>query len=179
MPSKEFAKLFFPFDEKLNENPNPNKAYRKDDGSLMVSLAVRNKPKAIEMAYQRTYAEPLDWLYTQFKDWAILYYATIAHNQEKDAREAEFYREVIAAYDGQVPSFHLEIFDKIPVMVWDFHSLMAVIHLVFGLLVTDDKQPLRSCKYCNRAFIAQHPKAEFCTHGCKNKFNVYKSRGKN
>ena len=179
MPSKEFAKQFFPFEDKINENPSPNRAYRKDDGSLMVSLAVRNKPKAIEMAYQRTYAEPMDWLYTQFKDWAILYYATIAHNQEKDAREAEFYREVIAAYDGQVPSFHLEIFDKIPVMVWDFHSLMAVIHLVFGLLVTDDKQPLRSCKYCNRAFIVQHPKAEFCTHGCKNKHNVYKSRGKN
>ena len=178
MPSKDYAKMFFPFDEKLNENPNPNRHYTKDDGSIMVSLAVRNKPKAIEMCYQRSYAEPLDWLYTQFKDWAILYYAAIAHNNEKDAREAEFYREVIAAYDGNVPSFHLEIFDKIPVMVWDFHSLMTVIHLVFGLMVTDDNQPLRSCKYCNRAFIAQHPKAEFCTHGCKNKFNVYKSRGK-
>ena len=106
----------------------------------------------------------MDWLYTQFKDWAILYYATIAHNQEKDAREAEFYREVIAAYDSNVPSFHLEIVDKIPVMVWDFHSLMAVIHLVFGLLVTDDKRPLRSCKYCNRAFIVQLFKPTKCVN---------------
>ena len=178
MLSKEYAKNFFPFDEKLNENPNPNKRYVKDDGSIMVSLAVRNKPKAVEMAYQRNYTEPYNWLYTQFKDWAVLFYSTLAHSTEKDAREAEFYREVIAAYDGNVPSFHLEIFDKVPVLVWDFPSLMMVIHLVFGLMITDEKQPLRCCKYCNRAFIAQHPKAEFCQHGCKNKFNVYKNRDK-
>jgi hypothetical protein len=107
MPSKEYVKTFFPFDDKLNENPNPNRHYTKTDSSIMVSLAVRNKPKAIEMCYQRTYAEPLDWLYTQFKDWAILYYSALAHGEEKDPREAEFYREVIAAYDGNVPSFHI------------------------------------------------------------------------
>ncbi|MCL1882333.1 MAG: hypothetical protein FWF81_01080 [Defluviitaleaceae bacterium] len=178
MPSKEYAKIFFPFDETLNTDPNPYKRYPKDDGSIMVSLAVRNKPKAIEMCYQRGYAEPLDWLYTQFKDWAILYYAALAHSEEKDPEEAEFYRDVIAAYDGNVPSFHIEIFDK-PTLVWDFHSLMTVIHLVFGLMITDDKQPLRSCKHCNRAFIATHPRAEFCTHQCKNKYNVYKTRAKN
>lgn len=179
MLSKEYAKIFFPFDEKLNENPNPNRHYPKDDGSIMVSLAVRNKPKAIEMSYRRSYAEPFDWLYHQFKDWAVLYHAALEHGEEKDPIEAEFYREVVAAYDGNVPSFHIEIFDKTPVMVWDFHSLMMVIHLVFGLMITDDKQPLRRCKHCFRAFVAKHPKAEFCTHGCKNKYNVYKSRDKN
>ena len=50
--------------------------------------------------------------------------------------------------------------------------------LVFGLMITDEKQPLRFCKYCNRMFIAKHPKAEFCRHECRNKFNVYKSRDK-
>jgi hypothetical protein len=176
MPSKEYAKTFFPFDENLNVNSNPKKHYTKNDGAIMVSLAARSKPIAIEMCYRRGYAEPFDWLYTQFKDWAVLYYATLAHGEEKDPQEAEFYRDVIAAYDGNVPSFHIEIFDKIPTLVWDFHSLMMVIHLVFGLMITDDKQPLRSCKHCNRVFIAKHPKAEFCQHGCKNKYNVYKSR---
>jgi hypothetical protein len=37
----------------------------------MVSLTARTKPKAVEMAYQQTYAESADWLFTQFKDWAI------------------------------------------------------------------------------------------------------------
>ena len=84
MPSKEYAKLFFPFDDKLNENPNPNRRYAKEDGGI----------------------------------------------------------------------------------------------LCLGPMITDDNQPLRSCKYCNRAFIAKHPKAEYCKPSCKNKHNVYKNRGK-
>lgn len=180
MPSKEYAKLFFPFDDKLNENPNPNRRYVKEGGGIMVSLAARTKPKAVEMAYQQTYAESADWLFTQFKDWAIIFVGSFLHYElvdTKEAEDAELYRQAIAAFDGNVPSFHIELFDK-PVMVWDFHSLMAVIHLVLGLMITDDNQPLRSCKYCNRAFVAKHPKAEYCKPSCKNKHNVYKSRGK-
>ena len=180
MPSKEYAKLFFPFEDKINENPNPNRRYIKEDGSIMVSLAARTKPKAIEMVYQQTYAESADWLFTQFKDWAIIFVGSILHYElvdTKEAETAEVFRQAVAAFDGNVPSFHIELFGK-PVMVWDFHSLMAVIHLVLGLLITDDNQPLRSCKYCNRAFVAKHPKAEYCKPSCKNKHNVYKSRGK-
>ena len=155
MSSKEYAKLFFPFDDKLNENPNPNRRYIKEDGSIMVSLAARTKPKAVEMAYLQTYAESAEWLMTQFKDWAIIFVASFLHYDlvdTKEAEDAELYRQAIAAFDGNVPSFHIELFDK-PVMVWDFHSLMAVIHLVLGLMITDENQPLRSCKYCNRAFV--------------------------
>jgi len=180
MPSKEYAKMFFPFDDKTNENPNPNRRYIKADGGLMVSLAARTKPKAVEMAYQQTYAEPAEWLMTQFKDWAIIFVASFLHYElvdTKEAEDAELYRQAIAAFDGNVPSFHIELFDK-PIMVWDFHSLMAVIHLVLGLMITDDSQPLRSCKYCNRAFLAKHPKAEYCKPSCKNKHKVYKSRNK-
>ena len=180
MPSEEYAKLFFPFDDKLNKNPNPNRRYVKEDGSITVSLAARTKPKAVEMTYQQTYSESADWLMTQFKDWAIIFVGSILHYElvdTKEAEDAELYRQAIAAFDGNVPSFHIDLFDK-PIMVWDFHSLMAVIHLVLGLMITDDNQPLRSCKYCNRAFVAKHPKAEYCKPACKNKHNVYKSRGK-
>ena len=137
-------------------------------------------PRLIEMAYQQTYAESADWLFTQFKDWAIIFVGSFLHYEladTKEAEDAELYRQAIAAFDGNVPSFHIELFDK-PVMAWDFHSLMAVIHLVLGLMITDDNQPLRSCKYCNRAFVAKHPKAEYCKPNCKNKHNIYKSRGK-
>lgn len=177
MPSKEYAKIFFPFDNKLNENSNPSKVYPNNEGSLMVSLAARSKPKAVEMCYQQSYAESLDWLATQFKDWALIFMASIFHYELTDPLQVELYRKTIAAFDGNVPSFHIELFEK-PVMVWDFHSLMSVIHLVLGLLITDDSKPLRTCKYCNRAFITKHPKAEFCKPSCKNKYNVYKNRGK-
>ena len=103
--------------------------------------------------------------------------ASIFHYETGDAMQAELFSKAKAAFDGNVPSFHIELFDK-PVMVWDFHSLMEVIHLVLGLLISDETQPLRSCKYCNRAYIVKHKKAEYCKPTCKNKHNVYKIRGK-
>ena len=177
MPSIEYAELFFPFDKEVNENPNRHRHYTKDDSSIMVSLAARNKPKAIEMAYQRGYSESCKWLRTQFADWALMFGASsLYYELEKtDPELAALQREAVAAFDGNVPSFHIELFDK-PTIVWDFKSLLTVINVVFGLMLTDDDRPLRSCKYCNRAFIATHPKAEFCEHKCKNKYNVYKSR---
>ena len=44
---------FIPFDEKLNENLNPNKRYVNEDSSIMVSLVASTKQKAVEMAYQQ------------------------------------------------------------------------------------------------------------------------------
>jgi len=178
MPSKEYAKIFFPFEDELNDKPNPHKYYTKADGSIMVSLAARSKPKAVEMCFQANYAESCDWLITQFKDWAVIFGASFLHYETADPEQALLHRHAIAAFDGNVPSFHIELFDK-PVMVWDFHSLLSVIHLVLGLLITDDNKPLRSCKYCNRAFVTKHSKAEFCKQSCKNKYNVYKNRSKN
>ena len=37
---------------------------------------------------------------------------------------------------------------------------------------------LKTCKFCNKAFIANNPKAEYDSYNCKNKSNVYKSRAK-
>jgi hypothetical protein len=177
MASEKYAATFFPFEDVLNKNPNPHKRYMTDDGSIKVSLAARDKPKAVEMSFQRGYAEPYEWIKKQFKDWALVFCASFLYYEEKDPFMSDLHRTSISAFDGNVPSFHIELFDK-PTLVWDFHSLMLMIHIVLGLMVTDENKPLRSCKYCNRAFIAKHPKSEFCRPQCKNKYNVYKSRGK-
>jgi len=84
MPSKEYAKLFFPFDDTLNDKPNPYKHYKKADGSIMVSLAARNKPIAVEMCYQPNYAESCEWLITQFKDWAVIFGSSFLHYETAD-----------------------------------------------------------------------------------------------
>jgi len=175
MPSEKYAKIFFPFDDELNKNPP--KHHVADDGSIKVSLAARDKPKAIEMSFQKSYAEPYEWMKKQFKDWALMFCASILYYEETDPLMADLHRKSISVFDGNVPSFHIELFDK-TTLVWDFHSLMLTVHIVLGLMLTDEKKPLRSCKHCNRAFIAKNPKTEFCRHECKNRFNVYKSRGK-
>ena len=63
---------------------------------------------------------------------------------EPDPLMQELHRKSISVFDGNVPSFHIELFDK-PTLVWDFHSLMLTIHIVLGLLLTDESKPLRSC----------------------------------
>ena len=35
------------------------------------------------------------------------------------------------------------------------------------------------CKQCLQTFVASRPSAIFCSPQCKNKYNVYKTRGKN
>ena len=41
-----------------------------------------------------------------------------------------------------------------------------------------DVRLLKICNFCNKAFIAKNPKAEYDTYNYKNKANVYKSRAK-
>jgi hypothetical protein len=76
MQSVKYAAIFFPFDDAIDTNPK--KHYLSDDGSIKVSLAARSKPKAVEMSFQRGYAERYEWLKTQFKDWAIMFCASPA-----------------------------------------------------------------------------------------------------
>ena len=175
MLSEKYAKIFFPFDSEINKNPK--KIHIFEDGSIRVSLAARDKPIAVEMSFQHSYAEQYEWLKKQFKDWALMFYASILYYEETDPLLADLHRKSISVFDGNVPSFHIELFDK-PTLVWDFHSLMSTINIVLGLMLTDENNPLRSCKYCNRAFIAKNLKGEFCRHECENRFNEYKSREK-
>ena len=44
--------------------------------------------------------------------------------------------------------------------------------------MAQDIRLLKICNFCEKAFIANNPKAEYDTPQYKNKANVYKSRGK-
>ena len=57
--------------------------------------------------------------------------------------------------------------------------LKQYIDYYFAKTVAKDINLLKICKFCNKAFIANNPKAEYDTPQCKNKANVYKSRAKN
>lgn len=58
-------------------------------------------------------------------------------------------------------------------------SLKQFIDFYFAKTVSQDVNLLKICKFCNSAFIANNPKAEYDTPQCKNKANVYKSRARN
>ena len=86
-------------------------------------------------------------------------------------------QQSIAAYGGNAPTYHIALLDK-PTLVWDFHSLLLGIQMMFTFMLTDEEKPLRLCKQCMKAFIASRPSAVFCRPRCKNQYNVYQNRAK-
>ena len=81
------------------------------------------------------------------------------------------------AFGGNAPTYRIALLDK-PTIVWDFHSLMLGIQMMFSFMLTDTEKPIRICKHCLQTFVASRPSAVFCSPQCKNKYNVYKSRAK-
>lgn len=56
--------------------------------------------------------------------------------------------------------------------------LKQAIDISYSIQMAQDVRLLKICNFCEKAFIANNPKAEYDTPQCKNKANVYKSRGK-
>ena len=182
MPVEEYASLFFPF-EKMEY-------YKGKEGSVMwditdkymaaLALTMDDKPMALSMSFQRQYAERYDWLATQCKDWAFTFITSFLYYEDYeqiDETTRDLYRQGMAAFGGIAPTYRIMLLDK-PAIVWDFHSLLLGIQMMFSFMLTDEKQPLRGCKHCTKVFAAKHPKAEFCSPQCKNQYNVYKSRSR-
>lgn len=182
MQTEKYLKLFFPF-----KMPNINK--RKDSVSwtvggdtdmMALALTMDKRPMAVNMGFQKEYAERYDWIVKQFKDWAFTFFTSILYYEDFDSLDdttKNLYRQSMACFDGIAPTYHIELLEK-PTMVWDFHSLLLGIQMMFSFMLVNDKNPLRICKHCNTVFKASRPSAVFCSPQCKNRYNVYKSRKK-
>jgi len=184
MPVEEYAALFFPFEKpdfKRKGKDEIQFSVSGDRDMLALAMTFRNEPLAMNMSFQREYAEPYDWLLLQFKDWAFTFLSSMLYYEDfekLDEPTKNLYRRGMSAFGGIAPTYHIELLDK-PTIVWDFYSLLLGIQTMFGFTLTDESNPLRMCRHCQRMFIAGHPNAAFCSPQCKNQHNVYKSRAKN
>ena len=179
MPVDEYAALFFPFEKPDFIKTKAEVRWNVNNDREMLALAMTfdNSPLALNMSFQREYAERFDWLLTQFKDWAFTFTASFLYYEDSSNDEAarDLYRQGMAAFGGIAPTYHIALLDK-PTIVWDFYSLLLNIQMMFSFMLTDDTKPLRLCKHCQKVFMAGHPNAAFCSARCKNQYNVYKSR---
>ena len=66
----------------------------------------------------------------------------------------------MAAFGGNALTYHIALFDK-PTIIWDFHSLLLGIQMMFSFMLTDAEKPMRMCKHCTKAFVANRPSAVF------------------
>ena len=182
MPVQDYTMLFFPFDKlDLSKSKGEIRWNINSDKEMMaLAMTMDNKPLALNMSFQREYAERYDWLTKQFRDLAFSFMSSFLYYEDYDKIDdttRDLYRQGMAAFGGISPTYHIALLNK-PTIVWDFHSLMLGIQMMFSFMLTDDEKPLRCCKHCTKAFAATHPNAAFCSPRCKNQYNVYKSRGK-
>ncbi|MCL2671358.1 MAG: hypothetical protein FWF10_04905 [Clostridiales bacterium] len=182
MAVADYAALFFPFEKPEFKSKKDNARFDVEGDRDMLALAMTfsNQPIAMSMSLQREYAERLDWLLTQFKDWAFTFVSSFLYYEDYDKNDEptrNLYRQGMAAFGGIAPTYHIALLDK-PTIVWDFHSLLLGVQMMFSFMLTDEANPLRACRHCQKAFISTHPNAAFCSPRCKNQYNVYKSRAK-
>ena len=98
---------------------------------------------------------------------AFLYYED--YNRLDDTQRA-LYRQSVSAFGSAAPLYHISLLDR-PVIVWDFYSLATELQMMSNMMLTDEEHPLRLCRNCMNAFIADNPKQMFCSLNCKNKSN--------
>ena len=182
LQTREYLAFFFPFDKLDLRKQGVNSAWSisKDRTMMALAMTMSNRPMAVNMCFQREYAERYDWLVQQFIDWVFVFVTSIFYYtdyEEHSEDELNLYRQSMAAFDGIAPSYHIALLDK-PTIVWNFHSLLLGVQLMFSFMLTDDDNPLQLCRNCGKIFIASRPNAQFCSPQCKNRYNVNKSRAK-
>lgn len=175
METLDYLKLFFPFqmpDIKKDGRASVwNASINSDKYLFPLLMTFHASPEAMTMSFMRDYGERYDWLATVMREWAFTliteyYYYDKEHPSDEETRD--LYRKGMAAFDGNAPTYHIELRDR-PTIVWDFHSLMLNIKLMFSFMLTDENTPLRLCRECAKPFIAPRADSYFCSTACHEK----------
>ena len=179
MATEEYLSYFFPFDGLDFVKRGVESRWNVSDTSMIaLTMAMSSQPQAVTMSFQREYAEPYEWLLKEFTDWAFTFVSAFLYYQDMDKlddMQKDLYRQGMAAFGGIAPTYHIELLEK-PTIVWDFHSLLLAIQMMFSFMLTDENSSLKVCKHCGKVFLASRPNTIFCSGQCKNQYNVYKSR---
>lgn len=183
MSTEDYLNLFFPFDKLDVVKRSVESLWNIEGDNMMMALAMTmsGRPMAVNMIFQRQYAESYEWMKQVFTDWAFNATTVFLYYNDYDKLDDDYkqlMRQSIRAFDGNAPSYHIELLEQ-PTLVWDFHSLLLGIQMMLSFMLTDKSNPMRVCKKCSKFFVASRPSAVFCSPRCKNQYNVYKNRAKN
>ena len=182
MDTIDYLKMFFPFEMPDFQKHGTDSIWNNSDKTMMaLMLTYQSSPQAMIMSFMRDYGERYDWIAATFKDWTFTLLTTAYfYDSENPPNEEErlVYRKGMAAFEGNAPTYHLELWDDRPRIVWDFHSLLANIKLMFSLTLTDKSTPLRFCRQCGKPFIAKHVNSEFCSPACRDQHKRDKDKRK-
>jgi len=184
--TEQFLLNFFPFEKPHLMKSGKSYAWSvSGDNRLMaLSATFSDDPLAVTLSFMPEYAERFDWIVTQLKDWMFLVttceffydpdYQLMANAEE----QRTLLRQAMNAFSGNAPTYRITLFDDAPALVWDFHSLMLAITLVFSFMLTDTDNPIHMCKNCGKVFIAEKQDSLFCSVECKTQYRAQKKQEK-
>ena len=166
---KKYFKLFFPTCDDNQIKELINEVTKLTETPAMEKYILSDVNKLL--AGSNLYCEPLD----MFIQYAKYLYSLLTNISNEDNYKID---ELLKQFE--INNIKMSLSRKETLSVeFQITCLKQYIDYYFAKTVAKDINLLKICKFCNKAFIANNPKAEYDTPQCKNKANVYKSRAKN
>ena len=109
MSTEKYLELFFPFDKLDVIKHGIESMWNIENDRVMMALAMTmtDKPMAVNMSFQREYAERYDWMKQQFIDWAFTYVNSMLYYEDYDTLNEDTRRlmqQSMAAFGGNAPT---------------------------------------------------------------------------
>lgn len=179
LSTEDYLAYFFPFEKPDFWKKGVESSWGIDDPQVMaLTLTLGNRLQSQLMGFQKNYAERYEWLKLLFRDWAFMVLTTFLYYEDRDSLEdaqTGLYHRAMASFDGNAPSYHIELHDQ-PMLVWDFHSLLLGVQMMLAFALTDEKKPLRLCRHCMQPFFAKRKDSIYCSPRCRNQAKSVEDR---
>ena len=173
LETERFLDYFFPF-KKLDLRKRGMEYVwdvKGDTDAVALAMTFASDPDAMSMSFQKEYAEPVEWIAKALKDLTFPFITSKYFYEEAaafDADEKKLMAQGVAAFGGIAPTYRIALLDK-PTIVWDFHSLLIGLQMMFSFMMAEDKTPLRMCDSCDTIFVAKRKTQRFCCDKCRRK----------
>lgn len=166
---KKYFKLFFPTCDDNQIKELINEVTKLTETPAMEKYILSDVNKLL--AGSNLYCEPLD----MFIQYAKYLYSLLNNISNEDNYNID---ELLKQFE--INNVKISLSRKETLFVkFQITCLKQYVDYYFAKTVAQDINLLKICKFCNKAFLAVNPKAEYHTPQCKNKANVYKNRAKN
>ena len=142
-----------------------------DTDAMALAMTFASDPDAMSISFQKEYAEPVEWIAKALKDLTFPFITSkyyYEHGDAFNADEKKLMAQGVAAFGGIAPTYRIALLDK-PTIVWDFHSLLIGLQMMFSFMMAEDKTPLRMCDSCDTIFVATRKTQRFCCDACRRK----------
>ena len=173
LETEQFLDYFYPFKKPLLRKRGMEYTWEVEGttDAIALELTFSSEPTAKRMSFQKEYAEPVEWIAKALKDLTFPFITSKYFYEDADAFDADekkLMAQGVAAFGGIAPTYRIALLDK-PTIVWDFHSLLIGLQMMFSFMMAEDKTPLRMCDSCDTIFVAKRSNQRFCCDACRRK----------